>query len=252
MASCPFTCPCRRGAEGVFVIAACGFIARHGAVFLGGDFGTLVSTALHTHDAVPFTLAGWSAFAIAGCGLVVIGLRVLLLEGESAPAGPALAVVLGCLVAMSRGWYLPSSWGEAWRLGSEGIYVSLIMAGLGNTSFAVAAQVWAAGFAAAVRRQPFQLSAVPPGVNPFATAPPTFDPQEWQQEIDAQTQRISELTEDRRLAVDLKELLGWTGVERAVKAALHPDRGATDAEKQVRTERFQKASAVFDRLKEDR
>lgn len=255
-ASCPVTCPCRRGPEGVFVLAGCAFVARHGAVFLGGDFGTLANTALRAPHDVPFALAAWSAFAIAGSVLIVIGLRMLLLEGESAPARPALAMVLGCLVAMGSGWYLPREWGEAWWLASEGIYLSLIAAGLGNVGFALAAQVWGAGFLAGVRRQPFQLSAAPPGVNPFAAAPPTFDPEEWQRVIDKQAREIGELIEDRRLAVeyalDLENVFGWPGIERAVKGALHPDRGATDGEKRVLTERFQKAAAVFDRLKKSR
>jgi hypothetical protein len=157
---------------------------------------------------------------------------------------------------MSCGWYPPREWGQAWRLASEGIYVSLIAAGLGNVAFALAAQVWGAGFLAGVRRQPFQLSAAPSGVNPFASAPPTFDQQELQQVIDGQAEKISELIEDRRLAVeyalDLENVFAWPGVERAVKGALHPDRGTTDSEKRVLTERFQKAAAVFDRLKKSR
>jgi hypothetical protein len=255
-ASCPIACPCRRGPEGIFVLAGCVFVARHGGVFLGDDFGTLANTALRAPHDVPFALAAWSAFAIAGCVLIVIGLRMLLLEGESAPARPAMAMVLGCLVAMGRGWYLPRGWGEAWWLASEGIYLSLIAAGLGNVGFALAARVWAAGFVAAVRRQPFQLSPAHAGVNPFAAAPPTFDQQELQQVIDGQAEKISELIEDRRLAVeyalDLENVFAWPGVERAVKGALHPDRGATDGEKRVLTERFQKAAAVFDRLKKGR
>jgi hypothetical protein len=248
---CPITCPCRRGGEGVFVLTACIFTARHAAVFLGDDFGTLIGSA--SCNDVPLPLAMWMAAGIAGCVLLVIGLRALLLEGESAPAGPAIATVFGCLIAMARGWYLPAGWGEAWRLGSEGIYLSLIAAGMANVCFAAAAQVWGAGFLAGVRRQPLQLFGAPPGVNPFANAPPTFDRDEFQDVIDGQARQIRDLIEDRRLAVeyalDLEDVFAWPGVERAVKAALHPDRGATEAEKRTLTERFQKASNVFDSLK---
>jgi hypothetical protein len=251
MASCPISCPCRRGGEGVFVLAACVFTAGHGRVFLGDDFATLIGSAL-SHD-LPFALAVWMAAVIAGCVLLVIGLRALLLQGESAPAGPAFAMVLGCLVAMARGWYLPREWGEAWWLASEGIYLSLIAAGAGNVSFALGAQVWGAGFLAGVRRQPFQLSPAAPGANPFAAPPPTFDPDEFQEVIDDQAQQIRDLLEDRRRAVeyamDLENIFAWPGVERAVKGALHPDRGTTEAEKRMLTERFQKAAAIFDRLK---
>ena len=155
---------------------------------------------------------------------------------------------------MSRGWYLPQAWGEAWWLAGEGIYVSLIAAGAGNLGFALGAQVWGAGFLAGVRRQPFQLSTAP--VNPLAAAPRTFDRDEFQDVIDDQARRISGLIEDRRLAVeyalDLENVFAWPGVERAVKAALHPDRGATEAEKRMLTERFQQAAAMFDRLKKGR
>jgi hypothetical protein len=238
----------------VFLLAGCIFTAHHAAVFLGGDVGTLIGSAL-SHD-LAFALAAWMAAAMAGCVLLVIGLRALLLEGESAPAAPAVATVLGCLIAMARGWYLPAAWGEAWWLASEGIYLSLIAAGAGNVCFALAAQVWGAGFLAGVRRQPLQLFGAPPGVNPFAAAPPAFDPDEFQEVIDDQARQIRDLLEDRRLAVeyalDLENVFAWPGVERAVKAALHPDRGATEAEKRTLTERFQKASNVFDRLKKGR
>jgi hypothetical protein len=44
-------------------------------------------------------------------------------------------------------------------------------------------------------------------------------------------------------------MLRFPGVRRAVRAVLHPDRGTTESERRLLTERFQKAEAVFDRLR---
>jgi hypothetical protein len=247
MGACPITCKCRRGGEGVFLLAACVFAANWSPVFLGADFGELVAGLLYPPHALPLVLAVWLSVASAGLSLTIIGIRALLREGDSAPALPSLAAMSVSAVAMGWGWYLPREWGAVWSLGSEGFYLAVIAAGAANLCIAAASQVWMAGYIAAggdyiPRRAPGDLG-------------------EYRQIIERQAREIDSLIAERdRLTgdlahasasvPDLQVVLLFPGVRTAVLKALHPDAhpGASDRERRAWTERFQKAAAVFDRL----
>jgi len=242
MGGCPITCPCRRGGEGVFLLALCAFAAIRARVFLGADFGVLVAGLLHPPHTLPVAFAVWLGAAGTGLTLTVIGIRALLREGDSAPAFSSLAAMSASAVAMWWGWYLPREWGAVWSLGSEGFYVAVIAAGAANLCLAVAAQVWMAGYVA-------------------AGGDDASDAGEYRDIIERQARQIDRLTAERdRLAgdlagmsapaPDLETVLRFPGVRAAVLKLLHPDAhpGASDRERRTLTERFQQASAVFDRL----
>src|SRR5689334_11739357 len=100
MGACPITCGCRRGGEGVFLLATCVFAASWSAVFLGADFGELVAGLLYPPHALPLTLAVWLSVAGAGLSLTIIGIRALMREGDSAPARSSLAAMSASAVAL--------------------------------------------------------------------------------------------------------------------------------------------------------
>ena len=74
----PITCPCRRGGEGSFLLAACVFAA-------------IRSRVLRPPDALSLAFAVWLGVAGNGLSLTVIGIRALLREGD--PAQMALTHV---------------------------------------------------------------------------------------------------------------------------------------------------------------
>ena len=241
MNGCPITCPCRRGGDGVFLLAACIFAALWSRVFLGGDFGVLVAEVMRPPHHLPVQLAVWASVAVAGLGLLVIGIRALVREGDSAPVRSSLLVLAAGAGALWCGWYLPRAWGPLWSLGSEGFYLAVIAGATANLCLAFGAQVWMAGYVAAG------------GDNAMPRAVP-FDLDEWRNIIERQAQDIERLTGDRAQAVEharqLEAVLRFPAVRKSVLKALHPDAhaGADDRERRALTERFQKATAVFDRI----
>jgi hypothetical protein len=247
MDGCPITCPCHRTGEGAFLLAACVFTALNAPVFFGADFGAMLTALLRSPHSLPLTLALWAVAAAAGLWLFIIGMRVLLHEGEGAPAVPALAAIAASAFAMGAGWYLPRDWG-AWSLASHGFYLSVIAWGGMNLCSALAAQVWMAGYAMA-------------GGDPIPRNASAVDPDQWRKIIERQEREIDSLTSRcERLAADLahgsaaapelETVLTFPGVRKAVLKALHPDSqpGASDRERRDATERFQKAAAIFERL----
>jgi hypothetical protein len=232
MGDCPITCPCHRTGEGAFLLAACVFAALNAPVFFGTDFGAMLAALLRSPHPLPLALALWVVAAGAGLWLFIIGMRILLREGEGAPAVPALAAIAATAFAIGSGWYLP--WGAAWSLASEGFYLSVIAGGAVNLCSALAAQVWMAGYVAADGDPVPRTRAV--------------DPDQWREIINRQAQTIDSLKADYG---ELETVLRDSLVKKAVLKALHPDAHADAGERERRafTERFQRASAVFDRLR---
>ena len=120
MNGCPITCPCRRGGEGVFLLAGCIFAALWSRVFLGADFGVLVAEVMWPPHHLPLALAVWASVAVAGLGLLVIGIRALVREGDSAPVRSSLLVLAAGAGALWCGWYLPRAWGPCGRSAARG------------------------------------------------------------------------------------------------------------------------------------
>ena len=57
-----------------------------------------------------------------------------------------------------------------------------------------------------------------------------------------------DLSRRPQLAADVEAMLRFPGMRRAVFAVLHPDKAKSEAERPQRTQLFQTASAVFDRI----
>jgi len=247
---CPITCECRRSPAGVFVLAACAWAAVFAPVMLGADFGAMLAGVFGAH-VVALPLAAWALVAGAGLWLTLSGIAPAIEEGDKAGPWPlSLAAIGGGAVALACSWHLPAAWGPFWPLASEGIYVSAIAAGAANVGLSLAARGYEAGYTAGMLASGHGF-----------TAAPSFDPGPWQEVIEGQAAKIEALTaECGRLeheiarvgppARDLQEVLLFPGVRKAVLKALHRDShpGLADNEARAFDLRFQKASAVFQRI----
>jgi hypothetical protein len=226
---------------GVFLIAACVFAALSWRMFLGRDFGGLVTDLVRVPHHLSLELIPWGAIAILGLWLALSGIRPALEEGDDAPWLPSLMAVAISLVAIWRGWYPPAAWGAVWPLASEGFYVALTAAGGANLCLTLGARTWMMGYLAASDGNGTPRSL--PG-----------DLRKWRQIVERQTQQIESLTAEGARAIqrarETEAVLLFPTVKKSVLKALHPD-GHPDAgssERRLLTERFQQASAVFDRL----
>jgi hypothetical protein len=234
MNGCPISCPCRRGGDGAFLIAACVFAALHSWVFLGGDFGAMVTGLLHQPHDLPLSLAIWASVAAAGLWLLVIGIRALVREGDTPPALPSLAKIAAGAAALGWGWYLPPTWGAVWSLGSEGFCFAMIAAGAANLCLALGSQVWMAGYVAAG------------GDHTRPRAVP-FDPDKWRLILDRQEKELAAAAAENN---EMKAVLAFPGVRPALLHALHSDHhaGASESERRIRDETFIKLTAIYQRI----
>jgi hypothetical protein len=201
---------------------------------------------------LPLPLAGWAVAVGVGIWFTISGIRPALEEGDTGSSWLiSLAAIGSGAAALSFGWHLPAGWGAFWSLGSEGLYVASIAAGAVNVGLSLAARGYEAGYIAGALGSGFGFADV---------RSPDLDRQ-WQEVINRQSIVIAALTADRDRLVDdltrfgppardLQEVLRYDGVRRAVLKILHPDAHAAagDRERRVLTERFQKASAVFEKL----
>jgi hypothetical protein len=234
MDGCPISCPCRRGGEGAFLLAACIFTALHSWVFLGADFVALVEGLLHSPHDLPLPLAVWMGVTAAGLCLLLIGIRAGVREGDSAAALPSVAKIAAGAAGLWWGWYLPPAWGAVWSLGSEGFYLAMIAAGTANLCLAFGAQVWMAGFVAAGGDH-IRPRAVP------------FDPDKWRIILDRQAKELAAAAAENN---EMKAVLAFPGVRAALLHALHSDHhaGASESERRIRDETFIKLTAVYERM----
>lgn len=241
---CPVTCPCRRGALGIFLLAGCAWAALHARILLGGDFGAWLNALLATPHILSPVFAGWMVAVAAGLWLTVTGIHPALEEGDAALFSlKTLAAMAGSVAALSFGWYPLADWGVAWGITNKGLYVALITAGAADIALALAAHAWQTGYNAGLR----------------------FDPREWEAELDRKDAEIALLTAERdeltrdiaRLgppARDLQEVLGYPGVfasvRHAMAKALHRDAypGLSEREARACDERLTKALAVLERI----
>ena len=248
------TCWCRRGAAGAFVLACCAWAAFWSPVFLGQKFTSMIAGLLFAPHVPPAALAGWVVAVGIGLWLTISGIRPALEEGDTASLWLiSLAAIAGGGAALSFGWHLPAPWGAFWSLGSDGLYVSAVVAGVVNVGLSVAARGYEAGYTAGALEGQFEFVDVP-----------ELDRDECQELIDRQSMVIAALTAERDQlahnlvragppAHDLIELLRDRDVRRAVLKTLHRDSHPRIGESEARAfdRRFQKASAIFDQLGSD-
>lgn len=250
MADCPvvFTgCPCRRSAKAAFVLGGAGWAAAHASTFLGGhSFGAMIADALASH-ALPWPpLAGWLVVVVASLYGLLTGIMPALEEGDDAPTWMAsLASIGGGIAALAFFGQWP---GLLWS-SVNGLAVAAISFGAANVALSLAARGYEAGYVA--------------GLGRAGVVPPQFDLGQWQEVIDRQAVAIAGLTAERdRLAYDLarvgpparelQEVLRWPDVRKAVLKVLHRDShpGVGEVEARDYDRRFQKASAIYERLRD--
>jgi hypothetical protein len=189
--------------------------------------------------------------------LALSGVRPAIEEGDDDVSWVAsFAGIAGGAIPLFCGWHLPASWGPFWSLGSEGIYVSAIAAGVANIALSLGARGYEAGYRVASLASGRGFTA------------PGFDPGPWQEAMNRQAEAleaganyIAALEQERdRLkealgraalaARDFQEVLRFDGVRKAVLKVLHRDShpGIPAIEARAFDARFQKASAVFAKI----
>jgi hypothetical protein len=241
MDECPISCPCRRSGVGAFVLAACAVIAFWWPVFVGSDFGRLVTDLLYAPHHVSPALMVWGAVVILGVWLAVSGIEPALEEGDAARWLPSLVTIAISAVGLWRGWVPPADWGTIWPLAGDGLYISLITAGVTNLCLTAAARAWMVGFLTARGGE-----GAPRGL--------PGDVRKWRKIVERQAQEIESLTTEGARAVErareAEAVLLLPNVKKTVLRALHPDShpDAAEGDRRLLTERFQRATAVFDRL----
>jgi len=237
---CPPWCDCRRAVIGVFGLALCVWTALHSPALLGADFGTMIARLVFPPHSLPPMLIAWAVAVAGGLWLTITGIRPALEEGDDARSWMlSLAAVAGGAAALMLGWRWP---GPFWSLASQGAESATLTAGIANIGLSLAARGYTAGFRAGLGR-----------IGASSRADPG-----WQAIIDQQSTTIAMLTAERdRLAHDLaqagpaardlEEVLRFPDTRRALFKLNHPD-GHPANEARLWKERFQKVSAVFDRL----
>jgi hypothetical protein len=259
------SCPCVNARDGVFVLAACVYAAYWSRIFLGTDFWPLLAEFMQAPLDPPLAFAIWGAVVVAGCALLIAGIRENLEDGHGAPVLSSLVAIFASAVAIRHGWYLPADIGRLAPFISQGVYVALIAASCANLFMAVAARV---------RARRAALAALRPvrGVDDTALA-------EYSEvlaayvERDGQNQRalaeaalqIEALTSQLAAArlvpdpvnknltadnIDMQAVLKFPGVRAALLHALHSDHhaGVSVTERHARDEMVAKLTVVFKRI----
>jgi hypothetical protein len=246
---CPIDCECRRTPIGVFDLTLCLWSAIFSPTLLGGNLGEMLGDLLGEPHTLAPALAGWVIFFVVGLFLTLSGISPALREDDTTQSWAlSLAAVGGGTMALALGWHLPGAFLSCL---STGLEVSTLVAGAANIGLSLAARGYRAGYVAATLGTP-------------GTAPARFDTARLQQVIHEQSTAIATLTAERnRLtqiaeagspARDLEEVLDYPGVLDTVRKAalkeLHRDThvGVSEAEARAYDQRFQRASAVFERL----
>jgi hypothetical protein len=228
----------------VFLLTCCVWAALQSPVFLGNEFGILLARLLASPHVVSPALAGWAVAVTVALWVTLTGIRPALEEGDGALLSlKTLAVTAAAAAALSFGWYPLTDWGAVWAMTNKGVYVAVIAAGAADVALALAAHAWQAGYDTGL----------------------SFDPREWEAELDRKDAEIvllraerDELTRDIvRLgppARDLQEVLGYPGVFASVRNAvikvLHRDThpGLSERAALACDERLKKALTVFERF----
>lgn len=239
-------CPCVSARHGAFVLALCAYAAIQSKAFFGYSAKFIVNAA-HDGNVAAFVVAGvWLGISLLGLCWAVTGYRATLTHYDPVNS---VSVIYSVGVIALCWWLLQNVLSPALDLLDE----------VGR-AFAVA---WIAGNAVNLW---LQLRGLFPGKLPlrqpqpapaFNIVPPAV--RALQALAARQSAEIEQLTAERnRLALELEHrpartlefeaVLKFPGVVRAVLAALHPDRARTEADRTTQTQRFQVASALFERI----
>jgi hypothetical protein len=232
----PATCPisCRRAGNGVFLVTAATYTALWSKVFLGGDFDGLVSAFIRAPQSPSLGLIGWTLTMMAGLCMIGIGLRAVPIDSNDVPVRSWLIAAAAAGAVLLWGSYLPG----AWMLAVRGTCFAVIAAAVTNACLALHGAVWWSGFDAGEAYADHAGGSLP-----------DYELADTIERLTAERDQLAdELAQTSAPANDLAIFVEVIGGRRKLLAWLHPDRVKGEAEKQAATVKFQKASALLDRI----
>ncbi len=239
-------CPCVSARHGAFVVGLCAYAAIRSHAFFGQS-AMFIANAAHNGNVAAFVVAGlWLALALLGLCWAVAGYRATLTHVDPVNS---LSVIYSAGVIALCWWLLQNvlspaldlldeagrAFAAAW-IASNAVNLWLQLRGLFPGKLPL--------------RQP-QPAPVSGNVPPTVRALQTLAARQSAQidRLRAERNRLASELEHRPMpALEVETVLKFPGVVRAVLAALHPDRARTEADRTTQTQRFQMASALFERI----